>query len=139
MQLQRKNEVKFLVGKDSCIACGEFISYIAASVCDDLKKILNLSKKFSSKQDGSQSRKTGATKELVFAKGVVNCVPVEILLKCQHMDDYGEDAASINKAFDDTLLTDHEVDRDNFIFTTVSVCADGASIIWALSAGPVLR
>ena len=57
--------MKFLVGKDSCIACGEFISYIAASVGDDLKKILNLSNVFSGEQHGSQSRKMGATKELV--------------------------------------------------------------------------
>ena len=64
----------------------------------------------------------------MFANVVVNGIPVKSLLKCQHMNDNGEDMASIKKAFDDTILTDYEINRDKFIFTMVSVCGNSSTV-----------
>jgi len=110
------------------VACKEFISHLAGTVRSDLKKKISLSNFFCAEHDGSQARKTGAAKELIFAKVVVEGTPVEVLLKCQHMDDYDEDAESLKRAFDDTFLVDFELDKENFISTMISVCADGASV-----------
>lgn len=128
ISLQRQNGVSFLNGKDSEITCREFISYISDAMRLDIKRILTLCNFFTGEQDGSQPQKTGSTKELIFVKIVINGAMVEIMLKCQHMNDYGEDAASVKRAFDDTLLKDFEMSPDKFQNSMICVCADGASI-----------
>ena len=71
------------------IACGEFIDIMANTLRDDLKKIFGNASFFSLTMDGSQPRKTGLEKKLVYGKVVVRGKPVELLVKCIHMNDFG--------------------------------------------------
>ena len=50
--------------------------------------------------DGSQPRKTGFEKELVYAKVVIRGKAVEIYLKCVHMNDFGDTADYLKSAID---------------------------------------
>ena len=52
--------------------------------------------------------------------------PVELLLSCTHMNDYGEDAASLKKALDDVVRS--YVDEATYQDLLVSVCCDGAAV-----------
>ena len=51
--------------------------------------------------DGSQPRKTGTEKELLYSKVAVRGQTVELLLGCIYVDDYGGDVKSLKRAVDD--------------------------------------
>ncbi|KAK6178299.1 hypothetical protein SNE40_013101 [Patella caerulea] len=129
IELQQKNGVNFLSGKNNQKSCREFVKYLAVAVKSDIEKMLGISNFFSALMDGSQARKTGAEKELVYVKIVVKGQPVELLLSCQHMPDFGgEDAVSVKTAFDDAFLTKYKLDVDRWSKLLVSICTDGASV-----------
>ena len=67
---------------------------------EDLKQIWKTAPLCTLAMDGSQPRKTGFEKELVYAKAVVRGKSVELLLKCIHMNDFGGSADDLNAALD---------------------------------------
>ena len=85
VDLQKKNGIRFFEGKYHEKACGEFIDYLANTLRADIKNILGGVPFFSITMDGSQTRKTGFEKELVYTN-VVRGKAVELLLKCVHMN-----------------------------------------------------
>ena len=89
VDLQKKNGIRFFEGKCHEKAYGEFIDYLADTLRADLKNILGGVPFFSITMDGSQPRKTGFEKELVYTKVVVRGKAVGSLLKCVHMNDFG--------------------------------------------------
>ena len=76
--------------------------------------------------DGSQPRKTGFEKELVYTKVVVRGKAVELLLKCVHMNDFGGTADDLKTAID-AVMEEYGV-SDRYLRRLISVCCDGASI-----------
>ena len=60
--------------------------------------------------DGSQPRKTGFEKELVYAKAVVRGKSFEVLLKCIHMNDFGGNADDLKAALD-ALMKEYGIDN----------------------------
>ena len=77
--------------------------------------------------DGSQPWKEDTEKELLYSKGLVQGQPVELLLKCIHMDDYGG-AKSLKHAVDGVLLKQYNVPENIVETLMVGFCADGASV-----------
>ena len=67
IDLQKRNGLKFFEGKTHDKACAAFISELAKVLRNDLKQILESVSFFSISMDGSQPRKTGHEKELLFA------------------------------------------------------------------------
>ena len=79
--------------------------------------------------DGSQARKTGTEKELIYTKVVINGYPTELLLQCQHMADFGgENADAVKNAFDSAFMDTYNVPPERFSSLLISVCCDGASV-----------
>lgn len=128
INLQKKNGLKFLEGKSHEKACAEFIDLLAETVKDDIKNILSNVRFFSITMDGSQPRKTGTEKELLYGKVVIRGQAVELLLECIHVDDYGGDAANLKRAVDDVLLKRFDIPENIVVNLMVCFCADGASV-----------
>ncbi|XP_064596785.1 zinc finger protein 862-like [Liolophura sinensis] len=127
--LQRKNGIKLLSGKDTDKCCRQFVSIMAAILRQDIAKMLLRSNFFSGLMDGSQARKTGSEKELIYAKIAVNGCTVELLVKCQDMAEIGgEDARSLKQAYDQAFLDSCEVPKERHDKLMVSICTDGASV-----------
>ena len=101
-----------------------FIDIMANTWRDDLKKIFGNASFFSLTMDGSQPRKTGFKKELVYGKVVVRDKPVELLLKCIHINDFGGTADDLKRAID-TLMEECGIST-MYENRLVSGCADGA-------------
>lgn len=129
IDLQKKNGLKFFSegGKSHDKACAQFIQFLADSMLEDLRQIMKNVAFFSLTMDGSQPRKTGHEKELLYSKVVIRGKTVELLLKCIHMDDYGSDANDLKRAVDEVITTDYGLERE-YKDHLVCVCADGASV-----------
>ena len=54
--------------------------------------------------EGSQPRKNGFEKELVYVKAVVRGKSAELLLKCIHMNDFGGSADDLKAALDALMM-----------------------------------
>ena len=65
----RENDVHLISGKDDHGAAEEFVRYIADNIRERLAIILCSANAFSLLSDGSEARKTGMEKELVFVRG----------------------------------------------------------------------
>ena len=128
VDLQKTNGIKFEEGKLNDKACASFISYMADTMREDISAILGSLNFYATAEDGSQARKTGSEKELVYMKTVIRGQPIELLLKCVHMDDYGSDAADLKEAFDDVFNKEYKMDEKRFQLLLISNCADGASV-----------
>ena len=126
IDLQKKNGIKFLHGKTHDKACGEFVDHLAETLRKDLITILELVTFLSLTMDGSQPRKTGFEKELVYTKVVIRGKAVELLLKCIHMNDFGGTADDLKRAIDSVM----EEYNASEVYKTrlISLCCDGASI-----------
>ena len=105
IELQQKNGLKFLQGKSHEKASAEFIDVLADTLKKDIKLILLQVSAFSLAFDGSQPRKTGTEKELLYSKCALRGEAVELLLECIHVDDYGGDNCDVKCAIDDVILT----------------------------------
>ena len=70
----------------------EFIPYIAKSICERLALLLCSANAFSVLSDGSDTRKTGMEKELVFVRSVKGGIPVYY---CVALQDCGELALKV--------------------------------------------
>ena len=96
IELQQKNGLKFLQGKSHEKPCAEFID-VLPSTLKDIKLILLQVSAFSLAFDGSQPRKTGTEKKLLYSKCAILGEAVELLLECIHVDDYGSDACDLKR------------------------------------------
>ena len=105
IELQQKNSLKFLQGKSHEKTCPEFIDVLADILKKDIKLILLQVSAFSLAFDGSQPRKTGTEKKLLYSKFASRGEAVELLLECIHVDDYGGDNCDVKCAIDDVILT----------------------------------
>ena len=128
IELQQKNGLKFFQGKIHEKACGEFIDILADVLRTDIQNILLSVSMFSITMDGSQPRKTGTEKELLYSKVAVRGEAIELLLECINMDDYGGDAIDLKRAIDDVILKRYSIPSEKYINLLVCCCADGASI-----------
>lgn len=126
---QKKNGVKFVTGKLTHHRCREFIGYLSKAIREDASAILQNANFFGCEQDGSEAHKTREEKELVFSKVVIRGKPVELLLKCPKMSDFGGVSAALTKAAIDDAFSEYGVQNNNKYATClVSACADGASV-----------
>ena len=105
IELQQKKGLKFLQGKLHEKACAEFIDVLSDTLKKDIKLILFQVSAFSLAFDGSQPRKTGTEKKLLYSKCASRGEAVELLLECIHVDDYGGDNCDVKCAIDDVILT----------------------------------
>jgi len=129
IKMQKRNGVQFAPGKDDRFACAEFVHFLAEAIREDIKQILNSASFFCGEMDGSEARKTKEEKELIYAKVVIRGQPVELLLKCQRMSDFGGvDAAATKSAFDQAFTKEYGLADDRFGSLLIGVCADGASV-----------
>lgn len=129
IKMQKRNGVNFNPGKDDEHACAIFVHFLAEAVRNDIKSILGMANFFAGEMDGSEARKTREEKELVYCKVVIRGQPVELLLRCQKMNDFGGvDAACTKKAFDDAFTKKYGVSPERYNNHLVAVCADGASV-----------
>lgn len=138
VDLQKKNGVKFFEGKCHEKACKEFVMYLADVLRDDVKQMLKRVHFFSLSMDGSQPRKTGHEKELLYCKVAIRGKAVELLLKCIHMDDYGGNADDLKRAIDDVMIYDYDL-KEEYSDRLVCVCADGASVNMGVYNGAVTQ
>ena len=127
IELQQKNGLKFLQGKSHEKACAEFID-VLPSTLKDIKLILLQVSAFSLAFDGSQPRKTGTEKKLLYSKFASRGEAVELLLECIHVDDYGGDVCDLKGATDDVSLTRYNIPKERYIKLLVCVCTDGANV-----------
>ena len=128
IDLQQKNGLKFLPGKTHEKACTEFIDILADTLRKDIQNILlHVFNVFDSIY-GSQPRKTGTEKELLYSKVAIRGEAFELLLECIHVDDYGGDAVDLKRAIDDVILNRYAIPNERYINLLVCVCADGASV-----------
>ncbi|XP_064605788.1 zinc finger protein 862-like [Liolophura sinensis] len=128
IELQKKNGVTFVSGKCNKVACREMVSYLAQALRDDVQNILQNCSFFACEQDGSEARKTREEKELIYVKVVIRGEPLELLLKCQKMTDFGGvSAANLKRAIDDAFQS-YNVSGDKYQKGLVSACADGAAV-----------
>ena len=72
----RDNKVKLISGRDDHCACEEYVSYLAESIRDKLAVILSSSKAFSILTDGSEARKTGMEKQLIFVRVICGGITI---------------------------------------------------------------
>ena len=128
IELQQKNGLKFLQGKSHEKASAEFIDVLADTLKKDIKLILLQVSAFSLAFDGSQPRKTGTEKELLYSKCALRGEAVELLLECIHVDDYGGDVCDLKGATDDVILTRYNIPKERYIKLLVCVCTDVANV-----------
>ena len=62
--------------------------------------------------DGSQPRKTGTEKELLYLKCAICGEAVELHLECIHVDDYGGDTCDLKRAIDNMILTRYNIPKE---------------------------
>ena len=117
IELQQNNGLKFLQGKSHEKSWAEFIAVLADTLKKAIKMILLQVSAFSLAFDGSQPRKTGTEKKLLYSKCAILGEAVELLLECIHVDDYGSDPCDLKRTIDDVILT-----RITFLKNVTSNC-----------------
>jgi hypothetical protein len=70
-EMNRKNQVKCIEGHDGPVRCGEFLDCLEQAMTQYITQIIAGVDFFGLLFDGSQARKTGHEKELIFIKIVV--------------------------------------------------------------------
>jgi hypothetical protein len=105
VKVQKANGVRLLKGIENSKKAQEFISYLGRSVRKKLSSLLSSSNTFASLSDGSQARKTGSEKELVYFRMVRGGIPVCYAAALQDVDSYGDATAeNIKRSIDSTFL-----------------------------------
>ena len=130
----RENNVHLISGKDDHRAAEEYVRYIADSIRGRLALLLCSSNAFSILSDGSEARKTGMEKELVFVRVIKGGIPVHYCIALQDCNEYGGVGAdslktSIDDIFQTNLQTSNEeknaILEKKFERNLVSATADG--------------
>ena len=107
--MQKANDVHLIQGTEIGDKTKEFIGEIAKSIRQKIGTILKICTAFSVLSDGSQARKTGSEKELVYIRTAISGKPVSYLAGCQNIDYYGDANAgnlkSPSQLLKETLMT----------------------------------
>lgn len=100
--IQKANGVKLIHGCDSAGKAKEFIGYIADAIRDKIGVLVASAAAFSLLSDGSQARKTGMEKELIFVR-IVRCgIPIYYCIALQDIP--GDSTAeNIKRAIDQVI------------------------------------
>ena len=85
----RHNDVKLVSGRDNHKAAEEYVEYIAEVIREKLALLISSSAAFSFLTDGSEARKTGLEKELVFVRLINEGIPVYFCVGLQDCNEYG--------------------------------------------------
>lgn len=131
VNIQRANGVQLISKTDSNDKAREFVQVIAESVREKHVEIMSSVAAFSLLSDGSQARKTGSEKELVFARVVKDGVTVNLCVALQNIDVFGDANADNLKACIDKVFKDEghiQISDEKYNKLLVSVTADGASV-----------
>lgn len=105
VKVQKANGVNLLQGVQDSKKAKELVWYLADAIREKLAIILSTSRAYSVLTDGSQARKTGSEKELVFVRVVRGGLPVYYVVALQDIDEYGNATAEhIKSAIDDAFM-----------------------------------
>ena len=135
----RDNKVKLISGCDDHRACEEYVSYLAESIRDKLAMILLSSKAFSILTDGSEARKTGMEKELIFIRVICGGIPVYFCSALQDWNEFGSTNADSLKLAVDTAFDENnglvKLPKNTYKYCMISSTADGASVNFGKYSG----
>ncbi|XP_041356519.1 uncharacterized protein LOC121373808 [Gigantopelta aegis] len=130
IDLQSKNGMHFVTGRDCEKCCRQFVSFLATVLRGDIEMMMNRANFFSGFIDGPQSRTTGSEKELTYGKIVVNGCPTVLLLKCQDLSEIegDDDAQCVKSVYDKTFLDVFNMPPERYAMLMVSVCTDRQNV-----------
>ena len=135
----RDNNVKLISGRDDHRACEEYVSYLAESIRDKLAMILPSSKAFSILTDGSETRKTGMEKELIFVRVIRGEIPIYFCYALQDCNEFGGTDADNLKLAVDTAFDENnglvKLTENTYKYRMISSTADGASVNFGKYSG----
>ena len=95
----------------------------------EINTILPESEGFSVLSDGSQARKTGCEKELVFVRVVHNGAPAYFAVALQDIDSYGAaNSENLKRAVDDVFTKNLKMTEEQYRNGLVCAAADGAAV-----------
>ena len=140
VKVQKANGVQLIQGTESGDKAKEFIGEIAKTIRQKIDTILKTSTAFSVLSDGSQARKTGSEKELVYIRTATSGKPVSYLAGCQNIDYYGDaNAGNLKSAVDDVFKKTLHLDETEYRVGLVSSTADGAAVNFGRYSGLLTR
>ena len=141
--VQKANGVQLLSKTDSSDKAREFVQVLSDTV---RAKIINALDKesscFSVLSDGSQARKTGSEKELVFARTLKNGAPIYYCVALQDIDAFGDaNAENVKASIDDVFQNPEKIhiSAESFQKHLVGVTADGAAVNTGIYNGVLTR
>ena len=138
--MQKANGVQLIQGTESGDKAKEFIGEIAKSIRQKIGTILKICTAFAVLSDGSQARKTGSEKELVYIRTAISGKPVSYLAGCQNIDYYGDaNAGNLKSAVDDVFKKTLHLDETEYRVGLVSSTADGAAVNFGKYSGLLTR
>jgi hypothetical protein len=136
VKILKKNNVPLITKCDNNDAASKFIKEINKAVNTKLKMILDSANFFSILSDGSQARKTGSEKELVYIRVVKDGAPTYLCVALENIDDYGHATAdNLKTAIDQVFLEKIGISKTDYQKKLVSSTADGASMNFGAYSG----
>ena len=118
----------------------EFVREIAACVERKVSEVMSQASCFSILSDGSQARKTGGEKELVYVRILRDTIPTYLCVSLQNIDDYGDaNAENLKKSLDNAILEKIKMSQPEYQNKMISVTADGASVNTGIYSGLMTR
>ena len=129
VKVQKANGVQLIDGTDNCNKAREFIHEIAQAIRFKLVGILCSTSVFSLLSDGSQPKKTGSEKELIFIRTVRSGSPVSFIVGLQDVGDFGDpNASNLKRSIDDIFENKVVIPHDKYVKGLIAATADGASV-----------
>lgn len=117
-----------VTGCDSAHTAVELIQHMVDAQKATISRILSQGS-FSVLSDGSQARKTGCEKELVFVRVLHKGAPVYFVVALQDMDSYGAvNAENLKQAIDDVFMKNLKLSEEHYLNGLVCAAADGAAV-----------
>lgn len=141
--VQKANGVQLLSKTDTVDKAREFVKELAGAVRHKIKDALTKDASFFSiLSDGSQARKTGSEKELVYVRALKSGLPVFYCVSLQNIDNYGDaNAENLKRSIDNTFQSNQQVviPHEAYKNKLVSMTADGASVNMGAYNGLLVR
>ena len=128
VKVQKENGVQLIEGKQNEKIAKDLIYCLAEVIKEKLAVILTTKKVFSTLSDGSQARKTGADKELIFVRVERGGVPTYYCIGMEDLASYGGANANGVKGAHDQVFKNMNVHQSIYTNGMVSCTADGASV-----------
>ena len=139
----RDNKIKMISGRDDHRAFEEYVPHLAKSIRDKLAVILSSSKAFGILTGGSEARKTGKGKELIFVHVIRGGIPVYFCLALQDCNEFGgTDADNLKLALDRAFGEDNglvKLPENTYKYRMISSTANGASVNFGEYSGLLIQ